>query len=196
MFTAALIDSYIGTNQAGNAPSDLRFYANSGSALVERLRIANSVSVLSNNLVVGNSSDLNSIKMLSSNPTSLYIQTTSPNAILSLNRDVILNSIDDTNKAVCDLYLNSSNNASSINFRTSNTNGVTPTLRLTIGPEGAVKYYAITTTPSNPTAGNEMNIYLKNNKLVIQYNDAGTVRYKYLDLTGTGVTWTHTTTAP
>ena len=32
--------------------------------------------------------------------------------------------------------------------------------------------------------------------LIIQFNDAGTVRYKYLDLTGTGVTWVHTTSAP
>lgn len=39
-------------------------------------------------------------------------------------------------------------------------------------------------------------IYFRNDKLVIKYNDGGTIRYKYLDLTGTGVTWTHTTVAP
>lgn len=51
-------------------------------------------------------------------------------------------------------------------------------------------------TPSNPTSGTEARIYMKGDKLIIQFNDGGTVRYKYLDLTGTGVTWTHTTSAP
>jgi hypothetical protein len=53
-----------------------------------------------------------------------------------------------------------------------------------------------TSTPSNPAQSAEGRIYIRNNKLVIQFNDAGTVRYKYLDLTGTGVTWVHSTTAP
>ncbi len=53
-----------------------------------------------------------------------------------------------------------------------------------------------TTTPGNPTQNSNSRLYIRNNKLVIQFNDAGTIRYKYLDLTGTGATWTHTTTAP
>ena len=52
------------------------------------------------------------------------------------------------------------------------------------------------TTPSNPTAGTEARIYIKSDKLVVQFNDAGTVRYKYLDLTGTGANWVHDTVAP
>lgn len=51
-------------------------------------------------------------------------------------------------------------------------------------------------TPTTPANGTEFNLYYKSNKLIIQYNDGGTVRYKYLDLTGIGTTWTHTTTAP
>jgi hypothetical protein len=51
-------------------------------------------------------------------------------------------------------------------------------------------------TPPTPTAGTQMRLYMKSDKLVIQYRDGGTTRYKYLDLTGTGVTWTHSTTAP
>ena len=39
-------------------------------------------------------------------------------------------------------------------------------------------------------------IYFKGTKLIFRYNDSGTMRYKYLELTGTGSTWTHTTTAP
>lgn len=51
-------------------------------------------------------------------------------------------------------------------------------------------------TPASPTQGTEANCYLKDDKFIIQFDDAGTTRYKYLDLTGTGVTWVHTTTAP
>lgn len=52
------------------------------------------------------------------------------------------------------------------------------------------------TTPGTPGSGIEMRVYMKADNFVIQYNDGGTVRYKYLGLTGTGVTWTHSTTAP
>lgn len=51
-------------------------------------------------------------------------------------------------------------------------------------------------TPPDPGPSDRLRIYMKADKFVIQYNDGGTVRYKYLDLTGTGVTWTHSTTAP
>jgi hypothetical protein len=53
-----------------------------------------------------------------------------------------------------------------------------------------------TATPSAPPAGLRCLVYMKADKLVVLYNDGGTARYKYLDLTGTGVTWAHTTTAP
>ncbi len=51
-------------------------------------------------------------------------------------------------------------------------------------------------TPANPTADVAGRIYFRGNKIVLQWNDAGTTRYKYLDMTGTGVTWVHSTTAP
>lgn len=38
--------------------------------------------------------------------------------------------------------------------------------------------------------------YVKGGKFIVRYSDAGTIRYKYIDLTGTGATWTHTTTPP
>jgi hypothetical protein len=50
--------------------------------------------------------------------------------------------------------------------------------------------------PASPTADTEARIYVFDNKFIIQWNDGGTTRYKYLDLTGTGTTWTHSTTAP
>lgn len=51
-------------------------------------------------------------------------------------------------------------------------------------------------TPTNPSASSQALIYMKADKLVIGYLDGATMRYKYLDLTSTGVTWTHTTVAP
>jgi hypothetical protein len=53
-----------------------------------------------------------------------------------------------------------------------------------------------TATPTNPTQDAQVVMYCKANKIVFAWNDAGTMRYKYLDMTGTGVTWVHSTTAP
>jgi hypothetical protein len=64
------------------------------------------------------------------------------------------------------------------------------------GTFGSFVKYKTSVTPSTPANGTEVNVYFKSNKIIFQYNDGGTVRYKYLSLTGTGVTWVHTTTAP
>ncbi|MBK7885456.1 MAG: hypothetical protein IPJ81_17950 [Chitinophagaceae bacterium] len=61
---------------------------------------------------------------------------------------------------------------------------------------GSFVKYKTAATPSAPANGTEFNLYYKANKFIIQYNDGGTTRYKYLDLTGTGVTWVQTTSAP
>lgn len=39
-------------------------------------------------------------------------------------------------------------------------------------------------------------IYMKGSYFILKYNDGGTTRYKYLDLSGTGTTWTHSTSEP
>jgi hypothetical protein len=52
------------------------------------------------------------------------------------------------------------------------------------------------TTPESPAAGSQARVYMKGDKLIVQYDDSGTVRYKYLALTGSGTSWTHTTTPP
>lgn len=52
------------------------------------------------------------------------------------------------------------------------------------------------TNPSTPTVSSEVKAYTKGTFYILMFNDAGTVRYKYLDMTGTGVTWVHTTVAP
>lgn len=81
-------------------------------------------------------------------------------------------------------------------------NSTAPSSALNIGATGvaaaagALTFDEESVTPSNPSQDNQVRMYLKADKLVIQFNNAATVRYKYLDLTGTTVTWIHTTTAP
>jgi hypothetical protein len=50
-------------------------------------------------------------------------------------------------------------------------------------------------TPAVPSISN-MRMYFNAPNLIIQYRDGSTTRYKYLNLSGTGTTWTHSTTAP
>lgn len=80
--------------------------------------------------------------------------------------------------------------------------GVGPTSQLHIGQtngiadSGTICFDEKDTTPAAPTAGSRCKFYMKADKFIIQFNDGGTVQYKYLDLTGTTTTWTYTTTAP
>lgn len=74
--------------------------------------------------------------------------------------------------------------------------GSSSTERHRIQADGTQLLGAVTasTVPSNSTS--QMGFYQTGTKFVTWYNDAGTVRYKYLDMSGTGVTWVATTTAP
>ena len=55
----------------------------------------------------------------------------------------------------------------------------------------------IETQPApTPVRDAEARIYLADTKLVIAFNDAGTIRYKSFDLAGTGTTFTHSLTPP
>lgn len=68
---------------------------------------------------------------------------------------------------------------------------------LSYGDGAAVSLLAIQSKTSNPSSPDgAVNLYLNGSKLIAQYDDSGTVRYKYLELIGTGVAWVHTTTAP
>lgn len=46
------------------------------------------------------------------------------------------------------------------------------------------------------TQDNQAGWYVKNDKFVIVFNNGGTIKYRYLDLTSADATWTYTTTAP
>lgn len=50
--------------------------------------------------------------------------------------------------------------------------------------------------PGTPPDSSQTRVYFYGTKIVFQYKDGSTTRYKYLDLSGTGVTWVHSTTAP
>lgn len=84
------------------------------------------------------------------------------------------------------LTLDGADNDAVIDFRTQGSAGGSTFIRMR----------ETSTTPPDPSANDAVHIYIKSDKLIFQFNDGGTVRYKYLDLTGTGVTWVHTTTAP
>jgi hypothetical protein len=59
---------------------------------------------------------------------------------------------------------------------------------------GAVTLDKVASTPTC-SAGQTV-VYTKGNYYVILYNDAGTYKYRYMDLTSTNATWTYSTTAP
>lgn len=69
-------------------------------------------------------------------------------------------------------------------------------LRHSIQSDGTQRLVGLTsgTVPTN--AASAMGFYQTGTKFVLWYNDAGTVRYKSLDMSGTGVTWVAATTAP
>lgn len=62
--------------------------------------------------------------------------------------------------------------------------------------DGAITLEPQASNPDDPSTGDVVRQYVKGSLFVLQYNDGGTVRYKYLDMAGTGTTWTHTTTPP
>lgn len=61
---------------------------------------------------------------------------------------------------------------------------------------GALTVQERTTTPANPTAGDQATMYVKGDKLVVAFNEGGTMRYRYMLLTGTTAAWTYSASAP
>lgn len=49
---------------------------------------------------------------------------------------------------------------------------------------------------SSSASTSAVDMYYKGSILIFRYDDGGTVRYKYLDMSGTGTTWTHSTVEP
>ncbi len=64
------------------------------------------------------------------------------------------------------------------------------------GSSAAISLNENSATPSTPATGTEARIYMKADRLIIQYRDGTTTRYKSLLLTGTGSSWSHSLTAP
>ena len=89
----------------------------------------------------------------------------------------------------------SGNTPTQMSIRLVPRNSSSVTSRIRFEGDGAM-VLSTASTPAAPAVSSEAKIYVKSNRLIIQYNDAGTVRYKSLLLTGTGTTWAHTTTEP
>ena len=56
----------------------------------------------------------------------------------------------------------------------------------------AMNVYTDPTEPVNPTVSSQAKIYVKAGKLIVKWNDAGTIRYKHLPLSGASIDWVHT----
>lgn len=61
---------------------------------------------------------------------------------------------------------------------------------------GCIHLTELSATPHAPIQDTESQVYSKGNKFIIRFDDGGTMKYRYLDLTSTDATWTYTTTAP
>lgn len=61
---------------------------------------------------------------------------------------------------------------------------------------GGIEFASATEPAGALSSSSECVVYFHAGKIVFKYNDGGTTRYKSLDLTGTGVTWVHATSAP
>ena len=62
--------------------------------------------------------------------------------------------------------------------------------------DGAFQIREISATPSAPPTSTACNVYMRGDQFVIQFDNAGTTRYYYLNLAGGVATWTHSTTPP
>lgn len=76
----------------------------------------------------------------------------------------------------------------------------TPTYGLdlmgTAQDRGVIGIAESSATPTNPSSSSQAVVYVKADKLIFGWLDGATMRYKYITLSGTSTTWTHTTTAP
>ena len=55
--------------------------------------------------------------------------------------------------------------------------------------DGVITLDEQASTPANPTADTQARIYVKDDKLIVQWLDGSQIRYKYLPLAGTSATW-------
>jgi len=61
---------------------------------------------------------------------------------------------------------------------------------------GGMRLQMLTATPAIGGSAASVNVYAKGDKLIFAYNEGGTVRYKYITMTGTGIGWSYSATEP
>jgi hypothetical protein len=69
-------------------------------------------------------------------------------------------------------------------------------LKGTAQNRGVIALIEAAATPTAPSTSDQVLMYAKTDRIVFCFQDGATTRYKSLLLTGTGVTWVHSTTAP
>ena len=72
----------------------------------------------------------------------------------------------------------------------------TPHTMLHIAGSGSFAMAEATEHPVDPAANTEAIFYVKADKFIIKFNDSGTIRYKYMVLSGDDMTWVQTLTSP
>ena len=106
----------------------------------------------------------------------------------------------DTGNQINDTYIKFTiDNSEKLRIDTNGRLGLNTTIphtTLHIGGSGSLGMAVTTEHPVNPTSNEEAYFYVYANKFIIKYNDSGTMRYKSFPLSGTGIAWTHSTTAP
>ena len=71
-----------------------------------------------------------------------------------------------------------------------------PHTMLHIAGSGSLAMAEATEHPVDPAANTEAFFYIKADKFIIKFNDSGTIRYKYMVLSGDDMTWVQTLTSP
>jgi hypothetical protein len=104
------------------------------------------------------------------------------------------------NRGTADFTLNAEN-AGALVFDTNNTERVRilSTGQVQMGSARLTEtltFNETTTTPVVPGTANQIHMYMRNDRIVFQFRDGATTRWKSLLMTGTGVTWVAGTVAP
>lgn len=104
-----------------------------------------------------------------------------------------------TSSAGVDIKFANETQSPHVTFKSTGKVGIgttTPHTMLHVGGSGSLAMAESQEHPVDPGANEEAYFYIKADKFIIKFNDSGTIRYKYMVLSGDHVTWVQTLTSP